>query len=352
MKTSLNSLSFSGLKYSVAATLLFGVLTLAACNDDDNIGGSGHKDKNTIVSRLDSTISQSNTYYGKTVYTYNEKGLVDTLFVITDMHSRSEFEPSLNFYDSYAEVYTYDANDSLIMTYTFPIESKGISHDSYKTIYIRNDKGQKISQFISNTNDENYEWYGGNTWEYTYDASGRLVNSLNYYQYINRGTKELRNKIEYTYDNKNNPLTEVALQWSFYYEDWTLNYSYEYTYNKSNQLVQSDEKSGSSSRITRIVYAYDANGNTSMENYYSSYNGEDWENYGQNIFEYDSFGHLVSITQYRNFYGAGMQDFFKSEFTYDAYGNEIESISYTPSYNGEWTLLQTNKSYYSIIGDK
>lgn len=330
-------------------SLFWGGAAFVACNDDDNMVNSGHNETESFVQRLDSTITQSNSYYGKRAYSYNEKGLVDTMFVIDDYHTEFDFLPGLNHYDSYAEAYTYDANDSLIRINSFPIGSEGISRYAYKTEYVRNDKGQKNSKITTEVGvEKNDYWYGEDRVEYSYDASGNLVSMLHYYLYVNQGTAENRNRIEYTYDNRNNKLTEVAYRWDFYNQDWEFYYNDSYTYNQKSQLVERVScQSGSPKK--RVTYSYDENGNCKLETHSITYDDLNWGTNEQIEFYYDDSNHLISTNQSRSVNGSlYFNVFYKTIISYDAYGNETEANFYNFE-ELDWVLFQTRKSYYSVV---
>lgn len=316
--------------------VLCGGLVLTSCDDDDSIE-SEHETFTDHV-RLDSICEQmSDGMYNKEFYSYNDRGLVDTIFVNPHYTINVAWRavPS-------KKIFTYDAHDSLVSV----VKCAKITDAGYvlqdKIEMSRDAMGRKTSECHYVFDENTGEWVVNDpSYEYSYDASGNLTTTICRY---NSYVIERAEKYEFVYDARGNRTKNTYYIGSN--DVWHEQSSYKYTYDAKNRLTLSDYANFDIRKKT--VFNYDSKGNliSKVESTLEIENNQ-WKDSYKEVFVYNESGRMVSMTEYEHSNDAWME-VIKQTYSYDDKIHRTLTSTYH-FMNGGWTKVSDKYYYYSAI---
>ncbi|MGW8314949.1 MAG: T9SS type A sorting domain-containing protein [Bacteroidales bacterium] len=223
---------------------------------------------------------------GRTDYTYNENGILDS-------YASYNVEESV-WVGSGKLVYGYDNSGNK----TYSIEYQW----EYQWDQLRNgwSENRKFEYFYDDHNnmvlETIFEW-GENAW-------------------VDTGFKV---KYEYTYDGNGNMLSSEGYDWDQFENNWL-------------------------SRDTRMEYTYDENDRVVEETHiHWNYSWGGWEVSNQIEYSYDEQGREIQALR-----GNGEMAFRKREYFYDAYGNHIVTLASNMDETGDWRPVTKSVLHYSL----
>lgn len=308
----------------------------------------------------------------KTEYVYKGKGRGEEE-ICCDYNKET---CSLNESTKYVKI--YDTNGNLLHDLTYSMH-KGSYVLSLGLDYEYNEEGKLIREFLFNYNSYNdtstyskseytykgkeeirmhYSLSDSGKWktsykvERTYDDNGNVLTEISSYAFGKKSKLELSDKRVYTYNSSNLLISEESYSANNKKDGWesTPKVSHTYTYDSKNNLTKEESNySGYTDSIIGSEYQYDENNNVIQA---ISYTGK-----GSNItiaskkeYTYDSNNHkmLEIVSSYEN---GEYTPYYKYESTYDSNGN-ISSIV-TSIYDKESAQLKIDrKTDYAYSIDK
>jgi len=276
--------------------------------------------------------SVSDEGYAHSIFKYDERGNL-----------------TYYYYPGDTSIYTYDANDN-VLSYTY---IGGANRYRYEYTYDNNRNVLSIIRLNRNSG----QWVGDAKTENTYNENNKLIDQIyykyegdwqasgkqtHYYNSSNYLIKIIRYKFEnsswnyktnssYIYDNNNN-LTLVL--------DSTSNYpssKAEYTYDdRDNNLSQTNfERSGEGFKYkNKVEYTYDENNNT-LSSIASLFYENDWLETTRTEYTYDENNNCTSLTKPTR----------KEEWTYDSNSNCLTVTSSDKEQEETDWIYQVRHSY-------
>ncbi len=235
----------------------------------------------------------------KNTYTYDSKGNM-----LTNIYELWENE--LWVIDS-RWTYTYD-NNSNILKETYEIFRNDVWSIYTSSTYSYDSEGHLTMRLDEELNQSTMRYI------YTYNEQGKLIDKL-IEQWRDYAWANFSHNI-FSFDIQGNILTDYCTYWSTYFNDWSLGWSYVYTYNENGKIL------------------------TSLDNL----------SHSLKTYTYDNIGNLVMITYEKWLNGAYVFD-YQVTYTYDSFGNQLTELSgntlITYTYDVQGNLLTRRIAYWN-----
>src|SRR6185295_17718277 len=153
-------------------------------------------------------------------------------------------------------------------------------------------------------------------------------------------------KYGFNYDLNNNETHSLEEIWDG--NTWVNNEQYTKTYvgNKLESTIQQEWNTTSNSwdNIGKILYTYDNNGNVSIEEYQSWYNGAYFPNY-RFVMTYNP-DNTLQIKSGQSYVSAVWTEVLKQSFTYDVHGNLLQLLMQDKDSGNSWVNSGKLESTY------
>lgn len=239
--------------------------------------------------------------------------------------------------------YAYDVNNNLIRQTQF----NSINNPSYKSEYTYDSNQNMILEIYSEWNPGENKWMYTYKDELTYDSSNNLIQELYFWWNFGSNDWDLANsKWDYVYDSSNNLILEILTTWDGNY--WVNQNKFEYTHDSEGHITSETESlwnvvSDDWVYYYKDEYAYDANYNRTIGNYYE-YTLNTWSIYYKDEFTYDfayGMNDIVAPILLLDFIGMGYDE------TVLAFNNMVIGYSGSEFVSPNWIDTDKSTFYYS-----
>ena len=239
--------------------------------------------------------------------------------------------------------YAYDNNNNqtlYVSYYWCNNDWVGSYGDSkWESTYDNNSNQTMYASYHWNNND----WVGSEKWESTYNSDGNQIIKIEYgWNSVNNTWRE-DIKTEYAYDNNKELKTNELYSWDATNSIWKKygDGKYEYTYdNKENPITRLYSFGGENNWrwVYLMEWEYDSLDRMIVSTHYVSRNGSTWEGYEKFDYLYDNNNKKIKSASYiwNNTDSAWIGANSKEEFIYDSKGNRTMYAFYYWSSNNTW----------------